>query len=40
MKDGFISTICFFNDIIEISNILKDADPKIISLIHELTKIN
>ncbi len=37
---GFYSTINFFDDLVNISEGLKDADPKIVSLRHELRKIN
>jgi len=39
-KSGFFSTIKFFEDLIKISEELKDADPKIVALRTEIRKIN
>ena len=38
--NGFYSILNFFDDLIKVSESLKDADPKIISLRNDLQKIN
>ncbi|EDK31559.2 phosphatidylinositol 3-kinase (macronuclear) [Tetrahymena thermophila SB210] len=40
LNNGFLSTIQFFNDLMDISDNLKFSDPKIVSLRYELQKIN